>query len=179
VRTGEPEGSERDLGGDERNEENEEITRVEGAGGEAEALRDLVTEDDHQAERDDRRRCVREERTERECVCDVGGRASEPRRQMHVIVDSVTKRTREMRERMEACTIEPAEDGGIGRACQIEEASREERQNTGRSREPESRRDSCHAPLYGPAVAFLPWAHFLAASGAANALWRRRFQGLR
>ena len=130
--------AERDLGDDERDEEEEEVARVEGAGDEAEPLCDLVTEDDDHAERDDGRRRVREERAERERVGDVGGRASEPRRQVHVSVDSVTKRSCELRERASACPIEPAEDGGIGRTSEIEEATEEQRQEPGRSREPDS-----------------------------------------
>ena len=88
------ERSERHLGDDEGDEEESAIDDIERAGGEAEALRDLVTEDDDHADSDDRQRRVREERAEREGVSDVGGRASEPRRQVNVSVDSVTKRSR-------------------------------------------------------------------------------------
>ena len=126
------------MSDDERNEEEREIADVEGARHEAKALGDLVTEDDDQAESDDRRGRVREERAERERVRDIGRRAPEPRRQMHVSVDGVTERTREVRERMEAGPIEPTEDGGIGRTSEIEEAPGEQRDRTGRSREPDA-----------------------------------------
>lgn len=93
--------SKSDLGEGEGDEEKDEITRVEGAGGEAEPLRDFVAENDHHAEGDDSDRCVGEERAEREGVGDVRGRASEPRGQVHVSVDGMTKRSREVSEHVE------------------------------------------------------------------------------
>jgi hypothetical protein len=152
--------SERHLGDDERGEEEGEIGDVERAGGEAEALRDLVTEDDDHAESDDRQRRVREERAEREGVSDVGGRAPEPRRQVNVSVDSVTKRSREMRESMEARPFQPAEDGGIGRTSKIEEAPGEQRDRSARSREPDACHDACHAPSTATGWASFPRPEF-------------------
>ena len=54
---------------------------------------------------------------------------------MNVSVDTVTKRSCEVRERVEACPIEPAEDGGIGRTSEIEEPPGEQRDGTARPRE--------------------------------------------
>ena len=99
-------------------------------------MRDLVTEDDDHPEGDEARRRVREERAEREGVGDIGGRASEPCRQMDVSVDGVPKRSCEVRERVDAGPVEPAEDGGIGRASEIEETPGEQRDCTARPREP-------------------------------------------
>ena len=93
--------SKSDLGEGEGDEEKDEITRVESAGGEAGPLRDFVAENDHHAEGDDSDRCVGEERAEREGVGDVRGRASKPRGQVHVSVDGMTKRSREVSEHVE------------------------------------------------------------------------------
>ncbi len=94
--------SQSDLGEGEGDEEKDEITRVEGPGGEAEPLRDLVAEHDQHAERDDRDWRVGEQRAEREGVGNVRGRASEPRRQVHVSVDGMAKGPRQLREHVEA-----------------------------------------------------------------------------
>jgi hypothetical protein len=69
--------------------EHDEIDDVEGPAHDAEPLRDLVAEREHEPDREHAARRVAENDAEREAVREVRGRAAEPRRQRDVQGDDL------------------------------------------------------------------------------------------